>query len=628
MKEGAYIKRGWLSQLLDQPNKYYLEGRSEKFAVVPAEIDMEKFVKSITPQTPRKKETIKRFLKHLSDHYPNDTAKQNAIAMWWVNIGVEEIEKQMDDTFAIDFYHWLQGKMSPTDAQRTPWYQQGYVIKDPEVLDYISIFLEAKIDFHQKLFKLSKAFELGGLNGINEYYLFFKYIVRRSDEDLDQVAFLKDYELFWKNYPNQSGENKGKLDKEVNEEKQVPPPQQQRKADDFKEIKNEDVKQDIIKKEVKEEVKEEIIDPIIKKQEQYEQNIADIHEPENVVPPKEEPIVNQPANAADLQQQINQFADNAVKEEAVKDLNEQIGQFAVKAEPVEGMVEDVKEEIKEEPVSIMVLLDQVAKEKEAEQMAIMTDAETDDKKKVELLIQQKDQAIRDKQKLYKNFADNLRKRTSVNVPHSTGVITATTPKAAKRLSVKGNVKETKKEAIKSEKYEMLEDVKKEQKEVSIMVLLNQMAQEKEVEDRAALGEQLKVLINSDEVHLNNEEKQKYTEMANKATEFEQEELEYYAKQNEIEEKTEALKKKTQASQLKRLTAAEEQKNREEKEKYIRMHLENQKHEQAELAAQLEHQQKEEKLKQIVAKERQKYLKKRLKQEQYKLSQTQQQHLQK
>lgn len=202
MKSGKQVHRGLLSPFRDKPNQAYLDAQSEKFSVPLSEMDMEKFVHSITPRAAQKEEYIEIFINNYISRITHDVgyndadkkARITAANLWKMNILQEKIEKEVDKDFAVDFYLWLQGRGKDHDHQRTPWGRTK--IRDEECLDYIQMFLEAKIDFQQKLFKLSQAYKLGPLQGVNEHYLFFKYIVRNSP-DLDSSEFLKDYNLFY-----------------------------------------------------------------------------------------------------------------------------------------------------------------------------------------------------------------------------------------------------------------------------------------------------------------------------------------------------------------------------------------------------------------------------------------------
>ncbi len=196
MEKGGIVKRGVLSQLKDRPNMSYLNAQIKKYSVPPSELDMEKFMKSISPLSGEKNAYIKKFLElEIKEAVASgNKGREQALNIWKTNIKKKTLEAQIDHEFAINFYWWLQGRGRPIDHQKTPWGTKP--IRDEQVLDYISIFLEAKIDFQQKLFKLSKAHELGQLQGINDYYLFYKYIVC-GHADLNEAEFLKDYALCW-----------------------------------------------------------------------------------------------------------------------------------------------------------------------------------------------------------------------------------------------------------------------------------------------------------------------------------------------------------------------------------------------------------------------------------------------
>lgn len=342
MESGRPLKRGLLSALKDEPNKYYLKGKSEKFSVPPSELDMEKFVKSITPQQSEKNAAIQAFIGREMERPGVTKERKAALQMWQTNLLRDEVDADIDKQFAIDFYYWLQGKGKKDDHINTAWKDKD-VLYDKEVYDYVRIFLEAKIDFQQKLFKLSKAMELGVPKGIHEYYLYFKYIVRNS-KDLDEASFLKDYNLFWSPViDTKTGQNvmeKVKVPTVSDEQKAVIPlwPHEKPPLNPYKKGAEEKVKIESEVKQLEENVKpEEIKSPDV---------IVDIA--------KSEPQKIEPEPAVSTKESIS-----LAKEDDEKDILERALQFEVdegvklrkqlkeEQEKVKQTIEDYKKQIED-----------------------------------------------------------------------------------------------------------------------------------------------------------------------------------------------------------------------------------------------------------------------------------------
>jgi hypothetical protein len=201
MREGKEIRRGLLNVHQGEPNKQYLQAQEKKFSVPQPEMDMEQFLTKITPRATGKNEVIDMFINNYVEQIQKSSAQAdaktgmiNAASMWKMSLVRDAEDKRIDTKFAVDFYNWLMGKGTDADHQKTEWGRAP--IRDEECGAYIRMFLEAKIDFQHRLFKLSQAYKLGPLKGVFEHYLYFKYIVRNSP-DLDSAEFLKDYNLLY-----------------------------------------------------------------------------------------------------------------------------------------------------------------------------------------------------------------------------------------------------------------------------------------------------------------------------------------------------------------------------------------------------------------------------------------------
>ena len=182
MKQGELVKRGFFNNKV--VNEQFLEAQREKFKKPQSEFDTEKMLKSIQPRDTVKRKQIKEYLKTKVDEFNEQGKKSLAAAYnkWIAQFDVESLETHINSEFTVDFQKWLIGVGNDKDHQRTPWGRQR--VNDKECNAYLSVFLDARFEFTNKLQEMIyKAKQLGGLDGIEEYYMFFKYIVRGGWDD-------------------------------------------------------------------------------------------------------------------------------------------------------------------------------------------------------------------------------------------------------------------------------------------------------------------------------------------------------------------------------------------------------------------------------------------------------------
>ena len=208
MKKGQYVERGFLN--MNQGNKSYMqnvEAQLTKFEPPKHEIELEKFLSTIKPRDGVKKASIQTYIRNKIEvikqapNTPEKNADLNALKMWQNQMDMTDVENGQDLAFVKDFTAWLLGKETSNkeDYQKTPWGKKR--VKDSECLSYLNTFLDAKFDFRKKLALLVYKGISSGLNGVNEHYLFFKYIIRGGWEDINTADFLHD----WNKYLCESG---------------------------------------------------------------------------------------------------------------------------------------------------------------------------------------------------------------------------------------------------------------------------------------------------------------------------------------------------------------------------------------------------------------------------------------
>ena len=208
MKQGELVKRGFFNNKV--VNEQFLEAQREKFKKPQSEFDTEKMLKAIQPRDVVKRKQIKEYLKLKVDEFNTQGKKSLAAAYqkWIAQFDVESLETQINSDFTVDFQKWLLGVGKPEDHQRTPWGKQR--VHDKECNAYLSVFLDARFEFTNKLQEmLYKAKGLGGLDGIEEYYMFFKYIVRGGWDDEKLFA---DWLSEWRSWAKLKPDNAGRGD--------------------------------------------------------------------------------------------------------------------------------------------------------------------------------------------------------------------------------------------------------------------------------------------------------------------------------------------------------------------------------------------------------------------------------
>lgn len=191
----------------------YLD-KSKKFKPPQSDFASEDMLAQIQPRDPVKKKQIREWIKHRIEQVYEETnnqitnapkgvrqllvktrdAKINAWKMWDTQVEFAALDEQVNQEFSKEFYGWLRGKGKEEDHQKTPWHRHR--INDKEVQNYITSFAEAKIDFIQNLQRLVVKANTTGLDGIKEYYMYYKYIVKGGWEDASSAEFLYDWNKY------------------------------------------------------------------------------------------------------------------------------------------------------------------------------------------------------------------------------------------------------------------------------------------------------------------------------------------------------------------------------------------------------------------------------------------------
>ncbi len=145
----------------------------------------------LTSIQPLSTDSQKRMLKIVSDAIASgklDAATNKALRMWRANLKANRLKGWVNSEFQRDFWAWLLGRGREDDQNKCFWYRQS-LADDPEVRAYIDSFIVKRMEYMTKLELLRRRRPIG----INQTYLFFKYIVR-GEENANE--FLSDWKIF------------------------------------------------------------------------------------------------------------------------------------------------------------------------------------------------------------------------------------------------------------------------------------------------------------------------------------------------------------------------------------------------------------------------------------------------
>ncbi len=145
----------------------------------------------LTSIQPLSTDSQKRLLKIISDAIASgklDKTSNKAFRMWRANLKANRLKGWVNSEFQRDFWAWLLGRGKEDDQKKCFWYRQS-LADDPEVRAYVDSFIVKRMEYMTKLELLRRRRPVG----INQTYLFFKYIVRGEDSANE---FLSDWKIF------------------------------------------------------------------------------------------------------------------------------------------------------------------------------------------------------------------------------------------------------------------------------------------------------------------------------------------------------------------------------------------------------------------------------------------------
>lgn len=147
---------------------------------------------NITDIQPLKKveaDRMMRLINRLLERGGLSAAEKKAFYFWKANLVVEDAKGVIHQEFMRDFWAWLLGRGKELDHKKSPWYRQN-LCNDSEVAAYVDSFVRKRHEFQLKL----QLLRMRHPKGINQHYLYFKYVIRGEEPDSDH--FLDDWGLF------------------------------------------------------------------------------------------------------------------------------------------------------------------------------------------------------------------------------------------------------------------------------------------------------------------------------------------------------------------------------------------------------------------------------------------------
>jgi hypothetical protein len=170
----------------DRKQKEHANAR--KYGPGPDPLEEEQKLQIIVPSSAHEQSQMLKLVKRLIEK-TKDESEQRALKMWKANLKADQLKGVVQQEFLRDFWGWLIGRGKQQDHDRTPWGRQS-LADDHEVSNYVDAFVTKMFEFRLKLAQLRMRRPVG----INQVYLFFKYVVR--GEEINKSNFLDDWSLF------------------------------------------------------------------------------------------------------------------------------------------------------------------------------------------------------------------------------------------------------------------------------------------------------------------------------------------------------------------------------------------------------------------------------------------------
>lgn len=164
---------------------------AEKFGPPRSPLQLEDGVRALLPQESDRQAFAKRFVTEQLRHADSDP-ERSAWYFWLTEIQRKEALAEYDHRFFVEFVAWLLGTGRDVDHDATPWKKQP-VTHNPSVLAFLRSFTDRQHEFLEALQRMQMRAHGGRMpQDINEYYLYYKYIVRGHWRD-QSGQFMSDW---------------------------------------------------------------------------------------------------------------------------------------------------------------------------------------------------------------------------------------------------------------------------------------------------------------------------------------------------------------------------------------------------------------------------------------------------
>ncbi len=179
-----------------------------KFTPGPSPLSIESSISVLKPRDSDVRAKVTRIIDdqilRLRDKDDAETeGKRRALLMYKNQMVMDDQWGAVQYEFARDFQMWLLGRGKDEDHMKTSWPRHNLATIDEEVQQYVDAFVTERHEYALQLAKLAMRVP----QGINQFYLYFKYIVRgkiqrRTDDkgmqfwDISDDDFLKDWDVF------------------------------------------------------------------------------------------------------------------------------------------------------------------------------------------------------------------------------------------------------------------------------------------------------------------------------------------------------------------------------------------------------------------------------------------------
>ncbi len=165
---------------------------AQKFGPGLDPLEYEKQLTTIQPLTSEATKNMYRIANDLLASNQLGETERKALKMWKLQLAATGADGAIRNTVKVEFLHdfwkWLLGRGKQEDHDKCFWQRQK-LTDDAEVCAYVESFVKKMWDWRTKM----AVMKIRRPTGINQHYLYFKYIVRGEQQESE---FLSDWQVF------------------------------------------------------------------------------------------------------------------------------------------------------------------------------------------------------------------------------------------------------------------------------------------------------------------------------------------------------------------------------------------------------------------------------------------------